>query len=86
MTASGGTGEVMSEWPLVGRREELGLIAECLGQVPARSVVILAAAGVRKTRLAAAAAAAAGEAGAVVVPRCWGPGRRRRSRSGRWPS
>jgi hypothetical protein len=86
MKASGGTGEVMSQWPLVGRREELELIAECLGRVPARSVVIMAAAGVGKTRLAAAAADAARAAGVVVLSAVLGTRAAASIPFGRWPS
>jgi replication-associated recombination protein RarA len=68
MRAAEGTVEVVSSWPLVGRREELELIADCLSRAQARSVVIVAAAGAGKTRLAAAAASAARETGAVVLP------------------
>ena len=58
----------MQPWPLVGRDEELALIAGSLSGDRARSVVILADAGVGKTRLAAAAAAAAHDAGIAVLP------------------
>jgi DNA-binding NarL/FixJ family response regulator len=68
MRAAAGTVEVVSSWPLVGRGEELGLIADCVGGGRAGSVVILAAAGVGKTRLATAAADAAREDGIVVLP------------------
>jgi DNA-binding NarL/FixJ family response regulator len=68
MRAAGEIGAPTDQWPLVGRREELSLIGECLAAAPARSVVIVGAAGVGKTRLAQAAATRAQAAGAVVLP------------------
>jgi DNA-binding CsgD family transcriptional regulator/type II secretory pathway predicted ATPase ExeA len=54
-------------WPLVGRREELDVIADCLGSDRPTSVVIVGAAGVGKTRLALAAGAEAQKAGVIVL-------------------
>ncbi|MCU1390835.1 MAG: transcriptional regulator, LuxR family [Ilumatobacteraceae bacterium] len=42
----------MSDWPLIGRERELGVIAEVLGRPDASGVVLAGAAGVGKTRLA----------------------------------
>ncbi|MCU1396633.1 MAG: transcriptional regulator, LuxR family [Ilumatobacteraceae bacterium] len=42
----------MSDWPLIGRERELGLIAEVLGRPDSSGVVLVGPAGVGKTRLA----------------------------------
>ena len=43
---------VEADWPLIGREEELGFIAEVLGRPDASGVVLVGEAGVGKTRLA----------------------------------
>src|SRR6476661_415065 len=42
----------MSDWPLIGRERELGLIAGVLSRADATGVVLVGPAGVGKTRLA----------------------------------
>lgn len=53
-------------WPLVGRREELALVAKALGAAGVSGVVLAGAAGVGKTRLAREALTAAEAKGWVV--------------------
>jgi len=60
-------------WPLIGRDEELERIAAIRADGASPAVVVLAPAGVGKSRLAREAVAAAADAGAMV---CWVQGTR----------
>ncbi len=50
-SGTGGSGATASSWPVVGREEEIDLLAKALDDPVAASVVVLGAPGVGKTRL-----------------------------------
>ena len=63
-----GPAEAGGTWPLVGRDEELALVARRLGDGAVASVVIAGGAGVGKSRMLGAATDEARAGGASVVP------------------
>jgi len=65
MWRTGWTGAraMVTNWPLIGRREELSIINRALGEGQFRGLLLAGTPGVGKTRLAREALAAAGVRG-----------------------